>query len=205
MLSLRAYFYLKKTAMKKYLLLARMAAAVFASCSKDDDKASSVTAKEIEGTWEFQNPTAAEVVVKGSNSSLVDELKNSVLVDLDKGPIISTAITFKSDMTCTGTEKKENGTIENFKGSYTVSNGLLNVKLTGVEYDDHSRSFYGRLEKRGTSLYFIMDKQSAIDSYSSILKNPNLTADEVAMFKGLISGITAGISEMYCPLKMVKK
>jgi len=190
--------------MKKYLLLMMMAVGVLASCSKDEET-SNLTAKDIEGTWAFQNPTLTEVVLKGSNAEVVKAMKEEYFGNLDKDPIISAVITFKSDMTCSGIEKKEDESIENFEGSYSVSNGRISAKLTSIEHSDHSQIIFARLEKRGADFYLIYDKQSIIDNYNSILKDPNLDLDDREMFKNLLSNFTASISEIYCPVKMIKK
>lgn len=180
---------------------------MLASCSKDEDvQIPQVTAQELVGTWEFQNPTVAEVIVEGSDMALVSDQKKYFSEEIASGnPLISEVITFKNDMTCTATSKHTDGRIENFKGTYTVANGRLKVSYSGVESTDHKIFISGALEMKEASAYLVFDKQSAMDSFNNILSNPNLPKDEVDLFKGFLTSITTGISKMRCPLKMIKK
>jgi len=164
-----------------------------------------VTAKEIIGTWEFQNPTLAEVVVEGSDKELVSSNKKDITDGIASGSnMISDVITFKSDMTCTATETRSDGTIEAFKGTYTVTNGRLVVSYTGIDSHDHEFYLSGALESKGGSIYLVVDKQSMIDRYNQILSDPDLSKDDIADFTNLRASFTTGISNMRCPLKMAK-
>jgi hypothetical protein len=184
-----------------------MAATMLASCSKDEDnQIPQVTAQELVGTWEFQNPTLAEVIVDGSDMELVSSCKEEVAKEIASGtPMISEVITFKSDRTCTATLKHTDGQIENFKGTYTVANSRLMASYSGVESTDHKYVLRGALEMKEAAIYLVLDKQTTIDCYNNILSKPDLSKDGIALFKGLLASFTTGISILRCPLKMVKK
>jgi hypothetical protein len=196
--------------MKKYLLLLMMAATVLASCSKDEDnQIPQVTAQELVGTWEFQNPTAAEVIVEGSNKELASKLKKDLTDEIATGKqFIEELITFKSDMSCTVTYDGGN---ESYKGSYTVTNGRLSITFGAVHYIGNNTSYTenitynGSLEKKGSDLYLVYDKQMALESFASMIADPNSSAEEIAEYKATIASITTGISILRCPMKMVKK
>lgn len=192
--------------MKKYFLLVLMATAIFASCSKDDSVSPTVTAKDLVGTWEFQNPQASEVVVKGSDSELESTLKEYYESQIKESLLIQPiVITFNSDMTCTGVGKDEKEVIKNYKGTYTVINNRLTVKLLATDNSGAKPNLNGALEVKDGNIYFICDKESCTFTYSEMLKESGITPDEIKLFQGFIDSINAGITEVRCPLQMVKK
>lgn len=200
--------------MKKYLILLLMAATVLASCSKDEDPnvidekqpTTTLTAKDIIGTWSFVNPTAAEVVVEGSDKELVSSTKKEYTDKITSGiSLLSDVITFKNDMICTVTRKLSNGSIENFKGTYTVTNNRVVVSYTGVENTSNLCVFNCSLEKKSNLIFLVIDKQTTIEKYNQILLlSPYLTNTQIASAKNSLAKFTAGITKLRCPLKMVK-
>jgi len=192
-----------------------MAATVLASCSKDEDAnvidekqpTTTLTAKDIVGTWSFINPTAAEVVVEGSDKELVSSTKKEYTDKITSGnALLSDVITFKNDMTCTATRKQSNGSIVNFKGTYIVTNNRLVASYTGVENTSNLCVFNCSLEKKGNFIFLVMDKQTTIEKYTQILLfSQHLTSTQITSIKNSLAKFTTGISILRCPLKMVKK
>jgi hypothetical protein len=179
-----------------------MAATMLASCSKDeDDQIPQVTAQELVGTWEFQNPTLAEVVVEGSNMKMVNSLKEELTSQIIENKAISPeTITFKSDMTCTATKKRTDGSFEGFKGTYTVANGRLSAKITGLDNSQKTKSLTGQLVKKGADIFLVIDTKSIQDKLNDRISNPNSSVKEIAISKEMLAAIT----EVRCPLKLVK-
>jgi uncharacterized protein YcfL len=196
--------------MKKYLLLLMMAATVLASCSKDEDAnvidekqpTTTLTAKDIVGTWSFINPTAAEIVIKGTNSSLVNQTKKDLIGQLADNTTSTIVVTYKSDMTCVAVDNSD-GEVNNFKGTYSIVKGRLQTTLMcdGEEFE-----IRGMLEKKGATIYINSDKQAFLDYFNrKLLTDKTLTSTDKADLLSTIANTKSGISEIRYAIKMVKK
>jgi hypothetical protein len=193
--------------MKKFLFMAMMVT-LLASCSKDDEdqpKVTYATVQDIQGTWTFQNPLFADVIVEGSDSKVVEGFNASLKEICTSGkPNINIKITFNADKTCDVLEFID-GVTHTRKGTYRVENGRLYFKYKDLVVSDEAPLNTGLLEKRNDGIYFVWDKQALVDQFKDMIARPNDVLDsEREENKARLNQLTEKISKVYVPFKMVK-
>lgn len=192
--------------MKRLLFFMSLAASILTSCSKDEDvKAEYATESEMVGTWTFQSPAAADVVVKGSDEAIVKKMRDEFQGSLGKGYLMHITITFNADKTCDVTEIIDNNT-HKCKGSYRVENGRLYFQYKDLVTTDQSPLETGLLEKRNGGILFVWDRQCLIEKLNYFIASPTDVSDaERVEYKESLKVLTDKITEVYIPFKLVKK
>ena len=196
--------------MRRYLYLLLLVDSVAVSCAKDESvptisrNNSGVLAKDIAGTWTFEPPTAENIVVKGTTAELTDMVKAQLISMMNERiPLyLRLDVTFDGSMYCSGESSVSDPKVR-YQGVYLVSGGRLNATLNSPT---ERLSIYGLLEKgEGASFILNFDEDAYIEHYAQLLKQqqpPGATSDAV---KSVLEKMRADITELRCPIKLIKK
>lgn len=196
--------------MRRYLYLLLLATVIVASCAKDESvpsasgKNSGVQAKDIVGTWTFEPPKAEDIVVKSSDGNLTDMVKTQLTAMMGGGipTYLKLDVTFDGNQYCSGVDNWSTQKVR-YQGVYYVCGGRLNAVLSS---SSERVSIYGLLEMAADStLYLNFDKDAYIEYYAQQLKSQDPLGTISDITKKAVEMVRAGLTEVRCPIKLVKK
>lgn len=196
--------------MRRYLYILLLATFTVASCAKDESvpstsgKNSGVQAKDIVGTWTFEPPKTEDIVVKSSNAELTDMVKAQLTIMMnERTPLyLRLDVSFDGGQYCSAVDNVTDPKTR-YQGVYFVCGGRLNAVLNSAS---EQQPIYGLLEMSADStLSLNFDEDAYIEFYAQLLKQqqpPGATSDAL---KTALEKMRADITEIRCPIKLVKK
>lgn len=196
--------------MRRYLYLLLLATVIVASCAKDESipstsgKNTGVQAKDIVGTWTFEPPKAEDIVVKGSDAELTDMVKAQLTAMMgERTPYyLRLDVAFDGNQYCSGVDNGTDPKVR-YQGVYFVCGGRLNAVLSAAS---EKQAIYGLLEMAADStLCLNFDEDAYIEYYAQQLKKQDPTGATADAVKTALEKVRTSITEVRCPIKLVKK
>ena len=190
--------------MKKYLLVALLALGL-ASCSETTEPTFTDLSQEVMGTWTVEMPEFTDIAIDGADVELLKEL-NKGLRDALLANCQFQRLTFKPDLTCSGTfadlAAGAGATVE-AAGEFIVENNRIKAKLQDVA-QAHLFSINCALEKKDGALFMVIDKVTYLDILAQELNDPDLTDLEKLIIKNQINRISSLLTSFKLPAKLVR-